>query len=96
MVDARQRKQHPRAAVPYRQCSVSVLDTNDDPKMRFDVVYSTNADFVETVHVRHRRFTAWMETRRPELRLVRQVDNPFAGNGPRQSNAPFFFFKRKS
>ncbi len=36
MRDAPQHKPHLEAGAIYRQCSVSVLDTNDDPSMRFD------------------------------------------------------------
>lgn len=65
-----------------------------DAAMRVLVIYSTNVDRAEEMHVRHRCFTQWMERNQPCFRLLQQIPNPFPGKGNQQSDAAFFCYVR--
>jgi hypothetical protein len=67
-----------------------------DAARRYVIVYSSNFDSVPPVpHVRHRKFTTWVDAYRPAWRLVRHVPNEFPFD-PRRSDetswADFFVF----
>lgn len=62
---------------------------------RYLVVYSTNVDAVESVHIHHRAFGEWIAMHRPEFQLYRVIDNPNPGLGVQQSNASFFIYSRR-
>jgi hypothetical protein len=58
---------------------------------RFVVVYSTNAGMTGTApHVRHRRFTGWVEAHCPGWRLEQVTPGPDTGPG----RADFFVYGR--
>lgn len=70
-----------------------------DSSTRFVIVFSSNTDEQErfqSPHVRHRAFSAWVETHRPEWSLYRQVPNayPYAGNHRTGSFADFHIYRR--
>jgi SAM-dependent methyltransferase len=58
---------------------------------RLVVIYSTNTEIGGTApHVRHRRFTPWVEAACPQWRLVRVAPGPSAG----PARADFFVYER--
>ncbi|MGQ0429505.1 MAG: methyltransferase [Gammaproteobacteria bacterium] len=58
---------------------------------RHVIIYSSNReDLAAAAHVRHRAFLREVQTRFPEFRMVRKVDNPL----PKQSFADFYVFSR--
>jgi hypothetical protein len=61
---------------------------------RYVIVYATNFDRVETIHVLHRRFTAYVEKYVRNFTLVEEIANPYPGTGDQQSEANFFVFKK--
>ena len=69
-----------------------------DAAQRFVIIYSSNNDRQsDAVHVRHRKFTDWVEHERPNFMLTDHQRNPF----PEQvrdikntSFADFYFFER--
>jgi hypothetical protein len=58
---------------------------------RFVVVYATNTEMTGTApHVRHRRFTAWVDHHGPQWRLIEVARGPNPGPG----RADFFVYQR--
>lgn len=73
----------------------SYMNALFDSSSRFVVVYSSNTNAPHPAkHVRHRRFTDWVETNRPQWRLTKQIPNPYPGDGDGDdaSFADFFVF----
>lgn len=57
----------------------------------FVVVYSTDSEIPDgAAHVRHRRFTAWVDENCPQWRLAEVADGPNTGPG----RADFFVYER--
>jgi SAM-dependent methyltransferase len=72
-----------------------VFDSSD----RFVIVYSSNADendAGQASHVRHRRFTDWVEVERPGYRLFNHIPNPYPYTGDHRTGsfADFYMFQR--
>jgi SAM-dependent methyltransferase len=68
-----------------------------DAGRRFAIVYSSNTDRQPEggpAHVRHRRFTAWVEAHQPDFRLARHLPNPHPYRAGEGSFADFFVFAR--
>jgi SAM-dependent methyltransferase len=70
-----------------------------DAAARFVVIYSSDTDEAEAdsdPHVRHRRFSAWIERHRPEWRRLRTIPNryPYAGNPLTGSFSDFHIYQR--
>ena len=68
--------------------------------IKFVVIYSSNTDFVPPVpHVRHRKFTKWVELNRPDFELYMMEENPhkseLLGTDPNRSFADFFIFRNR-
>jgi protein O-GlcNAc transferase len=64
---------------------------------RHVIVYASNEDRPGTaVHVRHRRFTDWVEQHRPDFALTEHVPNrfPLVGDDRIESFADFYVFER--
>ncbi len=65
---------------------------------RFVIVYSSNVErSASSPHVRHRKFTDWVERQAPEWRLARHVPNRFPTSlqdGQETSHADFYVFER--
>ncbi len=77
----------------------SYMQTLFDAAERFVIVYSSNAEIREegqAAHVRHRHFTPWVESNRPDWRLVEHVPNRFppAAPGSPGSLADFYVFEK--
>ncbi len=67
-----------------------------DAAERFVIIYSSNFDAAPEYHVRHRRFTSWIDANEPSWRLVRHVPNrhPFLKERATGSLAEFYIFER--
>lgn len=63
---------------------------------RFVIVYSTNADEprrpTDRAHVRHRRFTDWIQANAIGWGLVQHVPSPYGKTGGRNDVADFYVF----
>ena len=69
-----------------------------DAASRFVIIYSSDYDEVAAPHVRHRNFTRWVESNRPDFSLTERVPNafPFDESDPDNTSfADFFVFERK-
>jgi hypothetical protein len=66
---------------------------------KYVIIYSSNDDEHQNnnkvAHIRHRKFTNWIEKNAPEFKLIRHIPNkyPFNGNGINTSYADFYFFQ---
>lgn len=65
----------------------------------FVIIYSSNTDENtpdQAEHVKHRKFSEWVERKKPEWKLRRHVPNkyPFTGDIKRGSFADFFIYER--
>ncbi|HEX4846780.1 MAG TPA: class I SAM-dependent methyltransferase [Novosphingobium sp.] len=68
-----------------------------DASRRYVIVYSSNTDRKsDAVHVRHRRFTDWVEANRPEFALTGVVRNPYPEDQDTDNTsfADFYFFEK--
>jgi len=69
-----------------------------DAALRFVIVYSSNADRVsDSVHVRHRRFTDWVEHNRPDFTQTGFIKNAYPEDIRDIDNtsfADFYVFER--
>jgi len=77
----------------------SYMEKLFDAGRRFVIVYSSNTDRAPErgpAHVRHRRFTEWVASHRPEFRLERHVPNPHPYRNGAGSFADFFVFVREA
>jgi SAM-dependent methyltransferase len=68
---------------------------------KFVVIYSSNVDFVPpAAHVRHRKFSDWVELHRSDFELIQMTENPhkseLLGVDPNKSFADFFIYKNRS
>lgn len=67
---------------------------------RYVIIYSSdkNVRKIFTRHVRHRKFSRWVETNAPGWTLLKRIPNVFhgSGNGPETSFADFFIYTRKA
>jgi hypothetical protein len=65
---------------------------------RFVIIYSSNEERRrESVHVRHRRFTDWVETNRQDFRQIGFLKNRYPEDSrdiDNSSFADFYFFAR--
>lgn len=61
---------------------------------KYVIIYSTNFDKVETMHVVNREFIKYVQQNLPDFELLKEAKNPYAGIGKQKSNANFFIFKR--
>ena len=66
---------------------------------RYVIIYASNTNAspqCTAPHVRHRRFTTWIQRNMPQWRLIRQIPNkyPSHGDSTQGSFAEFFIFTR--
>lgn len=78
---------------------VSYMERLFDSAEKFVIVYSSNVNEnpPDTAsHVKHRKFTNWVDENRPTWRLLRLVPNqyPFHGDDQLGSFSDFYFFER--
>jgi hypothetical protein len=66
---------------------------------RFVVIYSSNEDSPgQAPHIRHRRFTDWIDRHRPEFKLAMHIPNAFPYDPENPANtsfADFYVFERE-
>jgi SAM-dependent methyltransferase len=65
----------------------------------FVVIYSSNVERRDAAHVRHRRFTDWIESNRADFKLIQTIKNPYpwdARNSDETSHADFFVYERNA
>lgn len=68
---------------------------------QYVIVYSSNDDDHENnqdvAHVKHRKFTNWVNKNAPEFELIEHLPNPYPYNGNNEvsSYADFYFFRKK-
>lgn len=72
-----------------------------DSSTKFVIIYSSNTDkqaILQKAHVRHRKFTTWVEQQKNEWQLIRHMPNryPYSGNDLKGSFADFFIFKNNA
>ncbi len=71
-----------------------------DTSKHFVIIYSSNSDNHENNgvadHVRHRKFSDWIERERKEFKLIKHLPNKYAynGDGSRSSYADFYFYEK--
>lgn len=68
-----------------------------DAAKRFVIIYSSNMEqTTEYPHIRHRKFSSWIEDNRPEWRLQTYIPNkhPFTGDENTGSWADFYIYSR--
>ena len=78
---------------------INYMDLLFDSAMRFVIIYSSNTDENpegHDVHVRHRKFSKWVEENKPEWQLLRWIPNryPFKGNTKTGSFADFYIYEK--
>ncbi len=64
---------------------------------RYVVIYSSNFERRDARHVRHRRFTDWIERNRPDFRLADTIANPWPEDVRDMDNtsvADFFIYEK--
>lgn len=71
-----------------------------DSSEAYVIIYSSNTDANDagqSPHVRHRRFTDWVDTNNSEWTLLRHIPNrhPFTGDGTKGSIADFYIYRRR-
>lgn len=69
---------------------------------KYVIIYSSNTDDNDdngtVLHVKHRKFTDWVESNKPEFNLLTFIPNkfPFNKDGSRTSFADFYIFEKKA
>lgn len=70
-----------------------------DAARRYVVIYSSNRNGdIEEAHVRHRKFSDWVDVSRPDFRCIRRIPNRFPFDPADKENTSFadFFFYEKA
>jgi len=67
---------------------------------KYVIVYSSNTNdtSLNAPHVKHRKFTDWVERNQLEFKLIQHIPNiyPFNGNGEVTSCADFYIYEKKA
>lgn len=75
------------------------METLFDAAERFVIIYSSNTDeyVSDSPHVRHRRFTNWIDAQRPEWELVDHIPNPYPYTGDHNTGSfsDFYVFQKR-
>lgn len=68
-----------------------------DASTRFVIIYSSNFDQMPdgVLHVRHRKFTKWIDVNCPNWQQIQHIKNayPYQGDNRRGSHADFYVFE---
>jgi len=70
-----------------------------DSSTRFVIIYSSNTDKqakLQAAHVKHRKFSKWIEQNKPEWKLIQHIPNryPYTGNKQKGSFADFYIYEK--
>jgi len=70
-----------------------------DSSRRFVIIYSSNTDKQENfqaAHIKHRKFSLWIERNRPEWKLIQCIPNKYqyTGNEQEGSFADFYVYEK--
>lgn len=70
-----------------------------DAAERFVIIYASNSEmFSPSAHVRHRKFTQWIDVERSDYQLLRVIPNPYPYSEKDPNNtsfADFYIFERR-
>lgn len=73
-----------------------------DSSTKYVIIYSSNRDVQEkhpVPHVKHRRFSDWIEGNKPAWRLIRNIPNEYPSDHAREgegSSADFYMYEKSS
>ncbi|MFD2246361.1 class I SAM-dependent methyltransferase [Pontibacter ruber] len=59
---------------------------------KYVIVYSSNHDSNHTIHVKHRKFSAWVERNKPNWELVQKIENKYKFDPEDPDNTSFCDF----
>ncbi|WP_207797667.1 class I SAM-dependent methyltransferase [Leptospira haakeii] len=64
---------------------------------KYVIIYSSDVDLPREFHVRHRKFSKWIEEHIPEWNLEKHIPNryPYHGNHWKGSLADFFIYRKR-
>lgn len=67
---------------------------------RYVIIYSSNTDDNSinlARHVRHRKFTDWVEKEQPQWKMIKHIENiyPYTGDNKRGSMSDFYIYKKE-
>jgi hypothetical protein len=73
------------------------MDRLFSTSQRFVVIYASNFDRRDAMHVRHRKFTTWVESNAIEFRLMQVIENAYPWDSRRSDDTSFadFFIYEK-
>lgn len=60
---------------------------------KFVIIYSSDVESGQSYHIKHRRFSLWVETNLPNWKLINKIQNKFP---PDESCANFFIYKKEN
>jgi hypothetical protein len=71
-----------------------------DSSTRFVIIYSSNTDKqarLQASHVKHRKFSKWIEQNKPEWKLIQNIPNryPFTSDEQEGSIADFYIYEKR-
>jgi hypothetical protein len=70
-----------------------------DSATKYVIIYSSNKDEQQNLsHIKHRKFTQWVEQNRPQWQLIQQIPNRYPDNGNHEqtSFADFYIYGIRS
>ena len=75
------------------------MDRLFDSSTKFAIIYSSNTDNqarLQEAHVKHRKFSHWIEQNKPEWKLIQHIPNryPYSGDSREGSFADFFIYEK--
>lgn len=81
------------------QTFIDYMNTLFKASNKFVIIYSSNTDKnkLSAPHVKHRKFTDWVEKNQTSFKLIEYIPNkyPFDGNGEKPSFSNFFIYKKQ-
>lgn len=67
-----------------------------DSSAKYVIIYSSNhnENQISVPHIRHRRFTDWVEANRPDFKLIKKEPNKFEAEVSNSSNSEWYYFEK--
>lgn len=59
---------------------------------KYVIIYASNFEQQQTYHMRHRKFTNWVESNFPQFKLIKHVPNKYPYNPEKESEGSFSSF----